>query len=379
MLKKALFALAAAALVTSAAAQIKVGVVSSATGPAAAIGVPQKNTVSLLPKIIAGYTVDYQILVDGGDPTAAVSATKKLIGEQQVDVIFANTTVPNTIAMIPFAADSGTPMIAPVGSMLVVAPMNAQKKWAFKTTQNDDVAAEILFAHMVKQGVKTLGVITTSDPYGGNWEKEAQRLAQQQGVRIVANEKFNRVDTSVTAQALKLVAAKPDAVLIAAPGAPSLLPHVALADRGYRGQIYQSHGAAMDLFRKQGGRKVEGAIVVGSMMMVLAEIPDSNPSKKVMREYVTAYEKAFGEASPFGSQAYDAGLLFANAVPAAAQKAKPGTPEFRAALRDALEATRDLVGTQGRYTMSPQDHSGMDRKGAAELMTIRNGQWTRAR
>ncbi|MCK9260553.1 MAG: ABC transporter substrate-binding protein [Azoarcus sp.] len=379
MLKKIPAAIALASLATfagSALAQVKVGVISSATGPTALVGIPQKNSVPLLPTKVGDLTVEYIALDDASDSTASVTAVKKLLSEEKVDAIIGPSGSPNAMGAIQFVAEAGVPMLAPVGTAAVVLPMTEQKKWVFKTTQNDDIIAKALTEHMVKAGVKTLGLIGTADPYGENWAKVMGGLAEANGIKIVASEKFQRSDSSVTGQALKLIGAKPDAVLVTAPGGPSVLPQTTLFDMGYKGQMYQTHGAALPDFLKLGGKKVEGTILAASLMLVLPEIADSNPSKKVAADYIAAYEKLHGnKPATFGANVYDAGLLLKQAIPLAALKGKPGTPEFRSALRDALEQTKELVGTQGVYNMTPADHSGFDDRGRV-MITVKNGNWT---
>ena len=357
-------------------AQVKIGVVSSSTGPIAMVGIPQKNTVPLMPTKAGGQSIRYIPLDDGSDPTASVVAIKKLISEENVDAIIGPSGSPNAMGAIQFIAEAGVPLLAPVGTAAVVLPMNEQKKWVFKTTQNDGLIASALLDHMAKTGVKTVGFIGTADPYGENWGKVFAEGAAKKGIRIVADERFQRQDTSVTAQALKVIAARPDVVLIAAPGSPAVLPQLALVDRGYKGKFYQTHGAALPDFLKLGGKKVEGTILAASLMLVLDQVPDSHPSKKIAKGYMAAYEKTYG-ATPatFGGNMYDAGLLLEKAIPLALAKGKPGTPEFRSALRDALEQTRELAATQGVYNMTPADHSGFDERGR-ELITVSNGNWT---
>ncbi len=357
-------------------ADIKIGVVSSSTGPIAMVGIPQKNTVPLLPTKAGGQTIRYIPLDDGSDPTASVVAVKKLISEEKVDAIIGPSGSPNAMGVIQFVAEAGVPLLAPVGTAAVVLPMNDQKKWVFKTTQNDSLIATALLDHMAKTGIKTLGFIGTADPYGENWGKVVADGAAKKGIKIVADERFQRQDTSVTAQALKVMAARPDAVLIAAPGTPAVLPKLALVDRGYKGKFYQTHGAALPDFLKLGGKKVEGTILAASLMLVLDQVPDSHPSKKIAKNYVATYEKTYGAVpATFGGNMFDAGLLLERAIPTALAKGKPGTPEFRSALRDALEQTHEMPATQGVYNMTPADHSGFDERGR-ELITVTNGTWT---
>ena len=368
--------LAVAALTTlSVNAQLKIGVIASATGPTAAVGIPQKNSAALLPKKIGNLDVEYTILDDASDTTQTVTLLKKLLVEQKVDAIIGPSGSPNSMAALQFIAEAKTPMLAPVGTTAVVIPMDDQKRWVFKTTQNDSLICEALVAHMVKKGVKTVGFIGFTDAYGESWYRTFVPMIDKAGIKLVANERFQRSDQSVTGQAIKIVAANPDAVLIGAAGGPTVLPHTTLVERGYNGQIYQTHGAATPDFVRLGGKAVDGAVMAASLMLVLGEISDSNPSKKVALDYIAAYEKLYGsKPATFGANVFDAGLLLQRAVPIALQRAQPGTEAFRIALRDALETTKELVGTQGVYNMSAADHSGFDRRGR-ELMQLTNGAW----
>jgi branched-chain amino acid transport system substrate-binding protein len=359
----------------SALAQMKVGVISSATGPISVVGIPQKNTVALLPKEVGGISIEYIALDDASDPTQTVQHIKKLLTEDKVDAVIGPSGSANAVSVIGFMAEAGTPLLAPVGTTAVVLPMDEKKKWVFKTTQNDDLIAAALIDHMKATNIKSVGLIATNDPYGENWVKAFSALAAKAGIALTGIEYFQRADTSTTAQCLKTVSANPDAILIATAGAATVLPEATLADLGFKGKIYQTHGAASPDFLKLGGAKVEGTILAASLMLVIDQIDDSNPVKKTALAYIDAYKKIYGAApATFGANVYDAGLLLANAIPTAAKSAKPGTPEFRKALRDALEQTKELVGTQGVYNMTPQDHSGFDSRGR-ELITVKNGAW----
>ena len=373
-----LLAASLAALLSFAAqAQMKVGVLTSATGPTAVVGIPQKNTVPLLPKKIGAIDVEYVYYDDASDSTQTVALIKKMLGEDHVDAIIGPSGSPNAMGTIQFIAEAKTPMLAPVGTPAVVLPMDEQKKWVFKPTQNDDLISQALVAHMVKHGVKTVGYIGLNDAYGESWFKTFVPMAEKAGMKVTVVERFVRTDQSVIGQAAKIIAANPDAVLVGAAGGPTVLPETTLVERGYKGQVYQTHGAATPDFIRLGGKAVDGTVMAASLMLVLDEIPDSNPSKKVALDYIAAYQKMYGtKPATFGANVYDAGLLLQNAVPEAAKKGKPGTVEFRSALRDALEQTHDLVGTQGVYNMTPQDHSGFDRRGR-ELMQLKNGAWQR--
>jgi len=368
-------ALAALVFATSAAAQVRIGLMVSATGPTSAIGIPQKNTGDILPKKIGDATVEYISLEDGGDATRAVQNVKKLIQENNIDALIGPSTTPNAFAILDVIAESKVPMMATVGTSAVVEPLDAKKRWVFKTTQNDDLIAAALLKHMAKNGVKTVGFIGFNDPYGDNWLKVFTALGDKAGVKVVAAERFSRTDQSVTGQTLKLLAAKPDAMLIAAVGGPAVLPQATLRDQGYTGPIYQTHAVATEDFIKLGKDKVEGTILAAGPMLVIDEIADSNPTKKVAQTYIAAYQKQFGSVpATFGANTWDAGLLLERAVPAALKAGKPGTEAFRVALRDALEQEREVIGCQGIFNMSATNHNGMDER-ARVLVTVRDGKF----
>ncbi len=358
-------------------ADLKIGVIASSTGVTAVVGMPQKNTVALLPTEIGGQKVAYIVLDDASDPTNAVTNVKKLLTEHKVDALIGPTTTPAALAMLDFVAESKTSLVTTVGSSALVQPMDDKKKWVFKTTQNDDLIAEAVIEHMTKSGVKTIGFIGFNDPYGENWYKVFSAMADKAGLKIIANERFTRTDQSVTGQALKLLSAKPDAVFIAATGGPAVLPQAALLEKGYKGKLYQTHGVATNDFIRIGGAKVEGTLMAGGPMLVADDLPANNPIKAVAQGYIKAYDAKFGAGttSTFGANTWDAGLLLGKAIPEALKKAKPGTPEFRAALRDALEATKEMVGAQGVFNMTAQNHNGMDVR-ARVMMTVKGGKWT---
>ncbi|HEX6735909.1 MAG TPA: ABC transporter substrate-binding protein [Azonexus sp.] len=375
MLKKLTVAVLAAFSAT-AMADINVGVSLSATGPAASLGIPEKNTIALLPASIGGEKVNYIVLDDATDPTAATKNIKKLISENKVDVVIGSTTTPNSLAMMDVAVDNETPLISMAGSAIVVEPMDAKRKWVFKTAQNDAHMATALVQHMTDKNVKTVAFIGFADAYGEGWYKEFAKIAEARKLKVVASERYQRNDTSVTGQVLKVMAAKPDAVLIGGAGTPAALPQKTLKEKGFKGLIYQTHGVANNDFLRVGGKDVEGAFLPVGPMVVAAQLPNDNPVKKSALDYVNKYEAAHGKGSvsSFGGHAWDAGLLLQNAIPAALKKAKPGSVEFRRALRDALEATKELPAAHGIFNLSANDHQGFDQR-ARVMATIENNTW----
>ncbi len=377
-LTRKLVPLALALLGAAGAAQadITVGVTVSATGPAASLGIPEKNTIDLLPKTIAGQKVNYIVLDDGSDTTKAVANTRKLITEDKVDIVLGSTTTPNSLAMIDVVAENQTPMISMAASARIVEPVDAKKRWVFKTPQNDIMMSLAIAGHMADNGVKTVGFIGFADAYGEGWYGEFSKVAALKGLQIVANERYARTDTAVTGQVLKIMAAKPDAVLVAGSGTPAALPQKTLKERGYTGKYYQTHGVANADFLRVGGKDVDDTFLPAGPVLVADQLTAGHPVRKSAQAYVAAYEAAHGKGSvsTFGAHAWDAGLLMAAAVPNALKKAKPGTAEFRVALRDALEQLKDVAGAHGIFTMSPNDHLGLDQR-AYVMVKIQNGAW----
>lgn len=373
---QSLVLIAALGAAFNAHAQIKVGVSISTTGPAASLGIPEKNTFALLPNEIAGQKVQYIVLDDASDATQAVKNARKLVSEDKVDLLIGSSVTPTSLAMLEVAAETETPMITIAGAARIVEPMDAKRRWVFKTTQHDGQMAAAITQHMSNAGVKTMGFIGFADAYGEGWYAEAAKYAPARKIKLVANERYARTDTSVTGQILKLMSANPDAILIAGSGTPAALPQKALRERGYKGKIYQTHGVANSDFLRVCGADCEGTYVPVGPMLVANQLPDANPIKKTALTYVNKYTAAHGKdsVSTFGGHAWDASILLAEAAKTAVPKAKPGTKEFRAALRDSLEGLKNVPASHGVFNMSPTNHQGMDQRSQV-MVKIEKGAW----
>ena len=357
-------------------AQIKIGVTLSSTGPAASLGIPEKNTIALLPKEMGGKSVEYIVLDDATDVTHAVQNMRKLTSEDHVDAVIGSSVTPNALAMTEVAAESQTPVISLAASVGIIEPMDAKRAWVFKVPQNDSLMASAIAQHMAQHGVKSVGFIGFSDGYGESWLSEFTKAAGANHLQLVDVERYNRGDTSVTGQILKLTSANPDAVLIAGSGTPAALPESALKDRGYKGKIYQTHGVANNDFLRVCGKACEGTFLPAGPLLVSEQLPASNPVKASATTYREAYEKVYGAGSiaTFGGHAWDAGQMLNRAVPVALKTAQPGTPEFRAALRTALENVKDLPLSHGIMNTTPQNHNGLDER-ARVMVEIVDGKW----
>ncbi|PUE11029.1 branched-chain amino acid ABC transporter substrate-binding protein [Limnohabitans sp. T6-5] len=355
--KKTLLALAITAVSSTAAlADIKIGVSLALTGPGSGLGIPMQNQFKLFPQTIGGEKVQLIVLDDGTDPGKGAANARRFVTEDKVDLIIGSCITAVAAAMTDIAAEAGTVQLA--GSPVGVPP--GKDKWMFRLPQSNTVMGYAVVESMKKQGIKTIGFLGYTDAYGEQWLKEIGPLLDKAGIKIVATERFARTDTSVTPQALKITSANPDAVLVVASGSGAAMPQLGLIERGYKGKIYQTHAAAtMDLMRV-GGKAVEGTYVVSGPVIAPDQLPDNHPSKKVAQDFVAKYDKVYGAGShnQFAGHAYDAQVALEKAIPMALKKAKSGTPEFRAALRDSLETMGRTTFAHGIMNWTAADHWG---------------------
>jgi branched-chain amino acid transport system substrate-binding protein len=369
--KLALFALAAG-IAGAAQAEIVVGVSLGITGPGASLGVHYRNAYQLMPKTLGGEPVRYVILDDASDPTNAAKNARKLIAEDKADVLMGSNGVPSAVQMAQAAAEAKIPMV-------VMTPANLTGNvlhWSFIVPQTTELMMGAIAQKLKASGVKTVGYIGYTDTWGDIVYKAIQSHAAEGGFKIVTDERYARSDTSVTGQILRLMSTNPDAIVVGGSGTGAALPHVTLIERGYKKGIYHNHGTVNAEFIKVGGKAVVGAVAVTGPLVVPEELPDSHPTKKVSLDFTKRYEAAFGAGTrnAFAGYAYDGMLLLDAAAPAALKKGKPGTPEFREALRASLEGVKNVVGTHGVYNMNAQTHNGLDER-ARVVVQVENGAW----
>jgi branched-chain amino acid transport system substrate-binding protein len=357
----------------SALADVTIGISLPLTGPANGLGIPMQNYIKLWPDSVAGEKLKVILLDDASDPTRAVQNARRFVTEDKVDIVMGSSVTVNAVAMSETVAESKT-----VQLMFSPAVLQAGKDhWAFRLPQGNAVMAHAVIEHMKKQGVKTVGFLGYTDAYGETWLNDFRtESAKLKGPQVTAVERFARPDTSVTGQALKLVSANPDAILIVASGSGAAMPHKGVIERGYKGKIYQTHAAATRDLMRIGGKDVEGAFVVSGPAVVPEQLGESHPSKKVAQEFVNKYEKAYGPGSrnQFAGHAHDAIIVLEKAVPVAKTKGKPGTPEFRAALRDAIEGMGRTVLAHGVLTYEKDNHWGFTVETPVMLKVV-NGDW----
>jgi branched-chain amino acid transport system substrate-binding protein len=368
--------LGAGLALTAVAADLKVGVITSLSGPVAALGVPYSKGIQAgqahMPKI-AGRNVQVIVLDDQSDPTVAARNARKLVAEDKVDVLIGTSGVPGALAIAAVARETKTPLISPT-PVSVPADDNG---WTVTVSQPFPLMVAAVVEKMKKSGVKTVAFIGFSDALGDLAYDSLVKSAEPAGIKVVANERYARGDASVAGQVLKIVAARPDAVFAGNSGTPGALPYIGLAERGYKGAIFGTHGLINADFVRVGGAAVDGLMVPSGPVMVADQLPAESPIRKVALDFRAAYQKTHGAAptDAFSAYTFDAWLVLADAVTrAVAAKAEPGTPQFRQALHDAIAATRELPGTHGVFSFKPNEPYGLDKRSAV-VIRLDKGQW----
>jgi branched-chain amino acid transport system substrate-binding protein len=355
--------------------EITIGISISTTGPAAALGIPERNALDFVPKEIGGVPIKLIVLDDGGDPTAATTNARRFVTESKADIIMGSCTTPPSIAVSTVANEAGIPHLG-----LAPFPINeARAKWSVDLPQAIPIMGKVLYEHMKAHAIKTVGYIGYSDSYGDLWVNDFKAQAVPLGLTMVDEERFARPDTSVAGQVLKLVAANPDAILVGASGTAAALPQSALRERGYKGLIYQTHGAASMDFIRIAGASAEGVIMSAGPVMSPETQPDSALTKKPGLTLNTAYEAKYGpnSRSQFAGHSYDAFEVLKRIIPVALKAGKPGTPEFREGIRQAFVSEKEIVATQGVYNWTDKDRYGLDDRSRI-LLTVKDGKYVPA-
>jgi branched-chain amino acid transport system substrate-binding protein len=369
-------ALAAVALAAPAQADITIGAILSLTGPAASLGVPERNVIAMLPQEIAGQKLHFVVLDDATDSTKAVQDFQKLVSEDKVDVVIGPTVTPPSLAAIDVAGSSETPMISLAGSNAVVVPQQGNRRWAFKLPVPESAMLAGPLDWLKQHGGKTVAAIAQATSFGDGFIAALEPGATARGIRYLGAEKYNLTDASVTPQVLKLMALHPDAIFIAGSGTPAAMPVLELAARGYHGMVIHNMGVTNPDFLRVAGHAADGIVLAASPVTVAEQLPADHPARAAALAYVKLYEGKYGanSRSLFGALAWDAWMLIERAVPVALKAGAPGSLAFRTALRDAMEHEQNLAGAAATYTMTPTDHSGTDDRSLV-LVTVKDGHW----
>jgi branched-chain amino acid transport system substrate-binding protein len=358
------------------AQQVTVGVIESQSGPVSSIGIPYMKGIAAA--MVNGSTIDgvkFKIisLDDASDPATSAREARKLVDDDKVDALLGSSGAPASLAVNSVAAEAHVPLVI-TGNVFVTGEKG---DWEITIPQPAPLMVAADIEEMKKQGIKTVAYIGYNDAWGDLVYDALKQTAEPAGIKIVANERYARTDTSVTPQILKIIALHPDAVLTGGSGSPGALPHIALKQLGYKGAQYSTHGIINSEFVRVGGDAVNGVIAPTGPVVVAEQLPDSNPIKAVSLQFRKDYEKANGAPTTdaFAAYAYDGLLVLADAAKRAmATGAKPGTPEFRSALRDALYKTHEVVGTHAVYDFKPGDRYGTDDRSRV-LVQLEKGKW----
>src|SRR6202048_4735319 len=356
--------------------EITIGITLTTTGPAAALGIPERNALDFVTKEIAGVPLQVIVLDDGGDPTNATTNARRFVTESKADIIMGSSTTPPAIAVSNVANEAGIPHIG-----LAPFPITPERaKWSVDMPQPVPIMGKVLYEHMKAHNIKTVGYIGYSDSYGDLWFNDFKMQAVPMGMTLVDEERFARPDTSVAGQVLKLVAANPDAVLVGASGTAAALPQTALRERGYKGLIYQTHGAASMDFIRIAGSAAEGVIMASGPVMSPETQPDSALTKKPGLALNTAYEAKYGanSRSQFAGHSYDAFEVLKRIIPVALKSGKAGTAELREGIRQAFLTEREIPASQGVYNFTEKDRYGVDDRSRI-VLTVKDGKYTPAK
>ncbi|KWV47654.1 branched-chain amino acid ABC transporter substrate-binding protein [Bradyrhizobium macuxiense] len=362
---------------STARADIRVGFVTSLSGPGASLGIPYGRGIQAALEYkgeVNGEKIKLIQLDDGSDPSAASRAARKLIEEDKVDVLIGTATTPSTIAMTAVATELKVPMIA-------VSPLTGQPdpadQWGISVPQPASLLVKVVADRMKRDGMKNIGYIGFSDAWGDLVYNGAKAAEAADGLKVLTNERYARVDTSVTGQILKVLAARPDAVLIGGSGTQGALPLLALSERGFKGKTYGTVALVNPDFVRVGGKAAEGIQVSAGPVIVAEQLPDNHFAKKLALEFRAAYQKANNMPTTDGFSAYsfDGWRIFTTAAERALKTAKPGTVEFRKALRDEILNTRELDGVHAVYNFKAGAYHGVDER-ALVIVRLINGAWT---
>ena len=355
------------------AADLRIGFISSLSGPVSALGIPYEKGIRAAiaeSPMLAGHKVELIVLDDASDPTTAGRNARKLVVEDKVDVLIGTSGVPGAMAIAAVAKELNVPLISPTP----VTIAGGADTWAVTVSQSFPLMVSAVVERMQKAGVKTVAFIGFSDALGDLAYDSLKTSTDAAGIKIVANERYARADASVTGQILKITALRPDAVFAGNSGTPGALPYLALTERGYKGQLYGTHGLINADFVRVGGASIEGLQVPSGPVLVADQLAAGNPIRAVSMNFRAAYQKLNG-APPndaFSSYTYDSYLLLGDA--AKRTKGEPGTAAYRTALRDAIMSTKELVGTHGVYNFKPDDRYGSDKRGVV-MVKMEKGQW----
>lgn len=357
------------------AADLKVGFVTSLSGPGSSIGIPYAKGIQAALAYkgeVSGRKIQLIQLDDASDPSTAARNARKLVDEEKVDVLIGTSGVPGSMAIAAVARESKTPMLA-------ITPLNLagpDSAWTVTTAQPVSLMISAVVEAMKKSGIKTVGYIGFSDSWGDLVYEGLQKNAEPAGIQVLTNERYARADASVAGQVLKIVAARPEAVMTGGSGTPGALPYLALSERGFRGPIYGTHALINADFVRVAGSSAQGLLAPTGPVIVAEQLPNSHPSKKIAMDFRAAYQRVHNAptSDAFSAYSFDAWIVLTNAAGRVAQKLEPGSVNYREALRDAVFSTKELAVTHGVLNYKQGNPYGADER-ARVIVKLDKGQW----
>ncbi len=350
----------------------RIGAVIDISGPSSSLGVPERDTLQMLAdKVNAaggvnGHPLELTILDNKSDETEAVLAVKRLIDQQKVLAVIGGSSSGTSMSMIDTVQKEKVPMISLAAASTIVEPAQ-ERQWVFKTPQSDIVAINKLMGYLKEKGLTKVAFLYMNNAYGDNGKKAFAVAAQAGGLQIVDEEKFEATDKDMTPQLTRVKTSGAQAAVVWA-----IPPSASIVTKNFKDlnmgiPLFHSHGVGNQTFidLAQGG--ADGVILPIGKLIVAAQIPDSDPQKKVLTSYMDEYSKKYNSPpNSFGGYAWDAFYLLVNAL----EKAGPD----RAAIRDQLEKTQSFTSVSGVFNMSTGDHNGL-KEDSMVLVQIENGQW----
>ena len=374
-LPKLLAATAFMVAASAAHADIKIGAVLSVTGPASFLGDPEKKTLEMYVADINakggvnGEKINLIVYDDAGNPNQARTFGTRLIEQDGVDALLAGSTTATTMAIIPLAEEAKVPFINFAGAVQAVTPA---KPYIFKTPHTDLMACEKIFEDLKKRGLTKIAMISGKDAFGASMQQQCMTVNAKYGIDVLHQETYGPGDTDMTPQLTNI---KGTAGIQAVVN-PGFGQGPAIVTRNYKQldikvPLYESHGVGSKQYIDLAGAAADGVRLPAAALLVADKLPASDPQKKVVVDYKATYEKNTGQpVSTFGGHAYDGLMILVDAM----KRAKSAD---KAKVRDAIEATKNFMGTGGVVNMTATDHLGLDLT-AFRMLEIKNGDWTLA-
>ena len=360
-----------------AAEPIKLGAFFDLTGTSSAIGTPTKLVAEMVVKKINdegginGRPLELVIADDEGDPTKAAIIAKKFIESDKVVAIIGPTRTDTGMASKPIIEQNKVPTFMCVGGdpPVTVKPF----QWTFKSPQRTSVAVQKTYAYLKKKGIQKIAIITAGDGFGKDGKSWLEKMAPEYGLQIVGNESFQPTDSDMTTQLVKIKAASPEAIICWTIGKAGSIVAKNTKQLAIQAPLFQCHGLPDPIYIQLAGEASEGNIMPSTKLMVADQLPDSDPQKKVIQDFIRLYTDVYHYDKQFpinthSGYAWDAIYIVANAMK------KVGTENEK--LREAIENTKGYVGVSGIYNITAEDHNGLGTDSMV-MVQISGGQWKR--